>query len=133
MGHTTYLTLELIWALPIVVIQFLVGADQILRRWKVWLLGILIPSIYLTFADSFAIVGHTWTINPDLSLGVFLPFGVPIEELIFFLLTNAMIVQGLILVAAPGMRARLGRMLGVLRRGPDALPTDSDLPEAPTA
>jgi len=118
MGHWTYFALELVWAGPIVVMQWLLGLDVLLRRWKVWLPGILLPSLYLTFADSFAIGSHTWTINPDLSLNVFLPLGVPLEELVFFLLTNALVVQGLILALSPGVSARVGRLIQVIRRGP---------------
>ena len=118
MGHWTYFALEIVWAGPIVVMQWLLGLDVLLRRWKVWLPGILLPSLYLTFADSFAIGAHTWTINPDLSLNIFLPLGVPLEELLFFLLTNALVVQGLILVLSPGVSARVGRLIRVIRRGP---------------
>jgi len=121
MGHWTYLVLEVIWAGPIVVMQLLLGLDVMLRRWKVWLPGILIPSLYLTAVDSFAIGGHTWTINPDLSIGIRLPFGVPIEELVFFLLTNALVVQGIILFTTPGMWARVQRLGRLIRRGPAAL------------
>ncbi len=118
MGHWTYFVLEVVWAGPIIVMQWLLGIDLMIKRWKVWLPGILIPTLYLTFANSFAISGHTWTINPDQSLGIFLPFGVPLEELIFFLLTNTLVVQGLILLAMPGVRARVRRLWSLLRRGP---------------
>lgn len=121
MGHWTYLALELIWAGPIVVIQWLLGFDFLARRWKVWLPGIILPSLYLTFADSFAIGAHTWTINPDLSLNIFLPLGVPLEELLFFLLTNALVVQGLILLLNPDMAIRVRRIIGLIRRGPQPL------------
>jgi lycopene cyclase domain-containing protein len=129
MGHWTYFALELVWAGPIVVMQWLLGLDVLLRRWKVWLPGILLPSLYLTFADSFAIGSHTWTINPDLSLNIFLPLGVPLEELLFFLLTNALVVQGLILVLSPGVSARTGRLIQVIRRGPQRWL--SERPKAP--
>ena len=120
MGHWTYITLEVIWAGPIVVLQWLLGLDVMISRWKVWLPGILIPTVYLTAMDSIPLGSHTWTINPAFSLNVFLPFGVPIEEGVFFLLTNALVVQGIILLTAPGMWTRMTRLGRLLRRGPRA-------------
>jgi lycopene cyclase domain-containing protein len=104
-GHSTYLVLILVWAVPIIVIQWLLGADLLVRRWKVLIPGILLPTLYLTLADSFALRSGTWTISPLQSLKIFLPMiGVPIEEAIFFLVTNTLIIQGMILFRE---RARL--------------------------
>ncbi len=121
MGHVTYLALELVWAGPIVVVQWLLGLDVLLRRWKVWVPAILLPTLYLTFADSFALRSHTWTINPDLSLNILLPLGVPLEELLFFLLTNALVVQGLILIVSPVPAGRIQRIIQMIRRGPQTI------------
>lgn len=121
MGHVTYLALELVWAGPIVVVQWLLGLDVLLRRWKVWVPAILLPTLYLTFADSFALRSHTWTINPDLSLNILLPLGVPLEELLFFLLTNALVVQGLILIVSPVPGGRIQRIIQMIRRGPQTI------------
>lgn len=120
MGHWTYLVLIVIWAGPIILLQWLLGLDLMLRRWKVWLPGILIPSLYLTLADALPLGFHTWTIDPNQSLGIFLPFGVPIEEVVFFTMTNMLVVQGLILMAMPGVWARVRRLGRILRRGPTA-------------
>jgi lycopene beta-cyclase len=90
--------LILVWAMPIIVIQWLLGADLLIRRWKVWIPGVVVPTLYLTFADSFALHSGTWTISPQQSLNLFLPvIGVPVEEAVFFLVTNTLIVQGMIL------------------------------------
>lgn len=121
MGHVTYLALELVWAGPIVVVQWLLGLDVLLRHWKVWVPAILLPTLYLTFADSFALRSHTWTINPDLSLNILLPLGVPLEELLFFLLTNALVVQGLILIVSPVPAGRIQRIIQMIRRGPQTI------------
>ncbi len=126
MGHWTYLILEVVWAAPIVIIQWLIGLDAMLQRWKIWLPGIIVPTLYLTFADAFALGAHTWTISPDSSLNILLPFGVPIEEFVFFLLTNTLVVQGLILFASPQIRTRTQRLWRVLRRGPAAVKAEAD-------
>ena len=119
-GHWTYLALELVWAGPIIVAQWLLGLDLMIRRWKLWLLGIALPTLYLTFADSFALSAHTWNINTALSLNIILPLGVPIEELFFFLLTNTLIVQGMILITSPSLHHRIQRVWRIIRKGRSA-------------
>lgn len=116
MGHLTYLVLILGWALPIIALQWLLGADLLIRRWKVLILGILIPTFYLTVIDSFALRAGTWTISPLHSLNSFLPMiRVPLEEAIFFLVTNTLLIQGVILFRE---RSRImSRVGGLLSRG----------------
>jgi lycopene cyclase domain-containing protein len=97
--QATYLILILVWAGPVIVFQWLLSAGLLIQRWKVWLPGILIPTLYLTVADSSALRSGTWTINPQQSLNLFLPIiHVPIEEAVFFLVTNTLIIQGIILL-----------------------------------
>jgi lycopene beta-cyclase len=93
-----YLGLELGWALPPIMLQLIVGAD-ILWRHR-WAIGSAtgISWLYLSFADALAIQSGTWTINPELSLPIFIGGVLPIEEAIFFLVTNVLVVFGLTLV-----------------------------------
>jgi lycopene cyclase domain-containing protein len=96
-GQATYLILILVWAGPIIAFQWLLGADLLLHRWKVLIPGIIIPTVYLTCMDSLALGSGTWTISPQQSLNVFIPaIHVPIEEGLFFLVTNTLVVQGMI-------------------------------------
>jgi lycopene cyclase domain-containing protein len=96
----TYLGLELVWALPPIILQLAFGADILWRhRWLV-LLGIITPTVYLSLADAVAIRSGTWTIDPSQSLNVFLSGQLPLEELIFFLLTNALVTFGIVLALA---------------------------------
>lgn len=122
-GKLTYLLLILIWAVPLIGVQWLIGGDLFLRRWKLLIPAVLVPTAYLIVVDSIALGARTWAINPNQSLGIFLPFpsNVPLEEFIFFLVTNTLIVQGMILVRNGRLIVR--RVLGVLRfirRGPKA-------------
>jgi lycopene cyclase domain-containing protein len=122
MSNLTYLFLILIWALPIITAQWLIGGDYLVKRWKVLVPAIFVPTLYLTLADSFALNSRIWTINPAQSLNVFIPIiHVPIEELVFFLVTNAMIVQGLVLLFTPEMRQRVRRLVRLVRGGPSAI------------
>ena len=96
MGHWTYLVFELAWALPVIVGQWIVGRDRLLARRRILLLGILIPTLYLCAADAFAIRVGIWRLNPALTTNVWIG-ALPLEEGVFFLLTNVMVVQGVLL------------------------------------
>ncbi len=99
-GHWTYLVLILGWALPVVVAQWLYGWRSLLAAWRPALAAIALATAWLTIADSFALRAGTWTISPADSLGLFLPGRVPIEEAVFFLVTNTLVVQALVLLRA---------------------------------
>ncbi len=62
------------------------------------LLAAALATAWLTAADSVALRAGTWTIAPHASLGLFLPGHVPVEEGVFFLVTNLLIAQALLLL-----------------------------------
>lgn len=104
----TYLTLELSWALIPIIIQLAFGADVLLRNWRVVLLTITISTLYLSWADSIAITSGTWTIDPEQSFHDILLGGIlPIEEFIFFLLTNILVTLGITLVISEASQDRV--------------------------
>jgi lycopene cyclase domain-containing protein len=100
----TYLALELGWALPPIILQWLVGWRCLMRERRAWLLGILLTTAYLVAADSTAL-GVVWTIAPAKSLGIFIG-NVPLEEVVFFLLTNTLVVQSIVLASQTRELAR---------------------------
>lgn len=109
-----YLTLEVGWLLLPVIPQVLVGADVLWRHRRLVLAGLLAPWLYLSAADVLAIGSGTWTIAPDQSTGILLGGVLPIEEVLFFLLTNMLIVFGMVLFMGTdnaAVRALWGRML----------------------
>jgi lycopene cyclase domain-containing protein len=118
-----YLNLILIWAMPVVVLQWLLGLDILAKRWKVWLFGILIPTIYLTGVEALALRSQSWTINPTQTTGALIPLlDIPIEEGVFVLVIDTLIVQGLILLMySQRIGNRVRRLLQLIRRGPAAL------------
>lgn len=101
----TYFALECVWALIPISIQLFFGADILWHHRRLVALTILPLTLYLSFADSFAIGSGTWTIAPGQSLNLFIG-ALPIEELVFFLLTNTLIAFGITLLLAPESRAR---------------------------
>jgi lycopene beta-cyclase len=102
----TYLALLLAWALIPIIIQLAFGADILWRHKWVVLFGIGIPTLYLSWADAWAIRAGTWTIDPAQSLPVFVGGVLPIEEFIFFGIVNTLVVMGLTLVLAEESQAR---------------------------
>ncbi len=106
----TYLALELLWALPPIALQLTFGAD-ILWRFRRLLLQTIMPlTLFLSIADGLAINWGTWTINPAQSLNIFLGGILPLEEMIFFLLTNTLVSFGLVLVWAEESQHRFSRL-----------------------
>ncbi len=109
MGQYTYLIMELGWALPVVALQWVLGRETLLARWRILVLGVGIPTLYLSSADALAIRVGIWTLNPERTLNLWVG-ALPVEEAIFFCLTNTMVVQGLLLFLEPAaVVARLGR------------------------
>lgn len=106
----TYLGLELAWALPPIMLQLAFGGD-ILRRYARLLLLSIVPLVtYLSATDALAIGSGTWTISPGQSLDIFIG-GLPVEELVFFLLTTTLINFGLLLLLAMESQQRIRTLL----------------------
>jgi len=93
--QTLYLGLILVWAAPILLLQSLYGAREIERNRRPLFLIWLCPTLYLCLADAWAIHSGIWTINPATSTGLMIG-PLPIEEAIFFALTNLMVIQGVL-------------------------------------
>lgn len=119
----TYLALELAWALPPIMLQLAVGGDILWQHRKLILLGIGPTTLYLAAADVLAIGGGTWTISPTQSLGLLIGGVLPVEELLFFLLTNTLVVFGLTLALSAEVHARLRSFIGVVTRRDQPHPT----------
>jgi lycopene cyclase domain-containing protein len=73
-----------------------VGGGYLVRTWRTWPVAVAVPTLYLWFADRVAIGLGVWTISETFTLGIDL-FGLPMEEATFFLVTNLLVVQGLVL------------------------------------
>lgn len=93
---TMYLGMILVWAGPILAIQWGFGWIQLWRARRLVVAGVLVPTIYLSLVDLAAIRLTMWTISERYTLGI-APLGLPIEEAIFFFVTTLFTVQGLVL------------------------------------
>jgi lycopene cyclase domain-containing protein len=93
---TFYLGAILAWAAPVLALQWTVGAPQLWANRRLVALGTLVPTLYLSIIDRIAIEYGIWTLSPRYTTGVEIG-GLPVEEALFFLVTNLFVVQGLVL------------------------------------
>ncbi len=129
-GHLTYLVFELVWALPVILGQWIIGWYVLHRAWRFLAVGALVPTVYFSTADSIAIHAHIWTLNPSRIVGLHLGT-LPLEEAVFFLLTNLMVVQGLLLLGSAEQWVRARRLLTRLRSAMRGRPRSSERVAAP--
>lgn len=93
---TLYLALILIWAPPILAGMWLYDGETLWALRKTVLVATGLPTVYLWVADAVAIRSKIWTISPEYTIG-FSILGLPLEEALFFLFTNLLVVQGVLL------------------------------------
>ncbi len=110
-----YLSLILVWVLLPMLLQAAFGADILAARGRALLLAIGVPTLYLWWIDSLAITSGTWTIDPAQTTGLKLG-SLPVEEMLFFLVTNVIVAAGVTLLAAPESLARLKEWLATLKK-----------------
>ncbi|MCO6452107.1 MAG: lycopene cyclase domain-containing protein [Caldilineales bacterium] len=102
-----YLALILVWALPPIIFQLAFGADILWRQRRLVFSVLALVTLYLAAADSLAISSGTWTIDPAQSLQIHLGGILPVEEFIFFLVTNTLVVFGMTLILSTESRTRV--------------------------
>ncbi len=112
-----YMGLILVWALPPVALQLFFGADILWRHRRLLLLSIGTMTLYLAAADSLAIGSWgIWTIDPTQSLHLLLGSVLPLEEFLFFLMTNVLLTFGVVLLVARASHERFAALRQWLQR-----------------
>jgi lycopene cyclase domain-containing protein len=109
-GSLRYLGLLLLWVGPPMALQRAVAGDLLRARRRSRVLVALPVALWLCAADRLALADGIWAITPASSTGVLL-LGLPLEEALFFLLTCALVADGLLLAADPRARSRAQRLL----------------------
>lgn len=123
----TYLSIILFWALPPIFLQLLFGADILWHNRKLVFWGTVIPGTYLSLVDIVALKETTWSISTSQTTGV-LFFGIlPLEEVVFFFVTNVLITFGLTLLLAKVSQERFAEIRRQLQvwKGKKSLHTQS--------
>ncbi|MGZ5957359.1 MAG: lycopene cyclase domain-containing protein [Myxococcaceae bacterium] len=99
-GPTAYLAHLLVWALPVLAMQLGLIVWRYREHTGALLRAVLPPALivtaWLVAGDQLAIRAGVWHFGEGKHLGLYLGV-VPIEEALFFLLTNLLVVFGLAL------------------------------------
>ncbi|MFT3892542.1 MAG: lycopene cyclase domain-containing protein [Anaerolineales bacterium] len=110
----TYLGITLFWALPAILPQLLFGADILWHYRKLVFWAIMVPGTYLSLMDIVALKETTWSISPAQTTGI-LFFGIlPLEEVVFFFITNILITFGLTLLLANVSQERVASIKNII-------------------
>jgi 15-cis-phytoene synthase/lycopene beta-cyclase len=113
-GEGTYLGLILVWACPFALLTWTFSGHFLIRLPLICIVTpIGLPTLYLWVVDELALGRGTWAIESGTKLGWRLWGNLELEEAIFFLLTNALIVFGLV---------ALDRGMAVLNTFPEMFP-----------
>ena len=59
---------------------------RVLKRIKRALMSIIPVAILFLIWDAYAVASGHWKFDPDQTLGIYGPFGIPLEEFLFFLI-----------------------------------------------
>lgn len=94
---TLYMALILVWAAPILAGMWLYDGETLWALRETLFATTALPTVYLWGADAVAIHSRIWTISPDYTIGLS-GVGLPLEEATFFLFTNLLVVQGVLLL-----------------------------------
>ncbi|KAJ1547261.1 hypothetical protein HK405_006330, partial [Cladochytrium tenue] len=90
-----YLGAILGWTAPVLALTWWFGGPFIAMRPLAAVVSVLVPTVYLAYADHCAIADSVWIISPATSTGIMVTLSLPLEEFLFFLATNTMLVFGL--------------------------------------
>lgn len=96
-GEGTYLGLILVWACPFALLTWTFSGYFLIKLPLVSIATpILLPTAYLWIVDELALGRGTWSIESGTKLGWCLFGSLELEEAVFFLVTNSLIVFGLV-------------------------------------
>lgn len=116
----TYIGLILMWACPFALLTWsLGGVFMIALPWTSTVLPIILPTLYLWAVDEGALHRGTWSISSGTKLGTTVYGSLELEEAVFFLATNVLIVFGL---------GAFDHALAIIDAFPDAFPQAPECP-----
>lgn len=86
---------SIVWWISVVfIVLWFITGSYMCKRYKETLLSIIVPSVYLCYVDLIALRARVWHINEATSLEIFLVDELPLEEIVFFFVTNIIVVAG---------------------------------------
>lgn len=94
-GDATYLGLILAWACPFALLTWSLTGEMLLAMpWVTTLFPILAPTFFLWFVDELSLSAGVWSIESGTKLDWQLFGSLEIEEAVFFLISNILVVFG---------------------------------------
>lgn len=97
-GHTAYLRYELWWAVPVIILQWLAAGRELWRWRRLLVAAVALATLYLGASDGFALGHGIWRVDPRRVVGVYAG-PLPLEEFVFYFVTNVMAAQGFVMIA----------------------------------
>ena len=111
----TYLSITFFWALPAILPQLAFGADILWHYRKLVTLSILGPATYLSLLDIVALRETTWSVSPAQTTGILFSGILPLEEVVFFFITNILLTFGITLLLANVSQERFAEIKAQVR------------------
>lgn len=119
-GEGTYLGLILVWACPFTLLTWSLSGYFIIKLPLACVATpIIVPTVYLWIVDELALGRGTWAIESGTKLGWRIWGSLELEEAVFFLVTNTLIVFGMV---------AFDRGLAVLYTFPERFPNAPQTP-----
>ena len=97
MSHLAYLSYELWWALPVILVQWVAAGRELWRWRRLLLVTVFLATAYLGACDAFALGHGIWRVDPARVVGLYAG-PLPLEELVFYFVTNIMAAQGFVMI-----------------------------------
>lgn len=93
-----YLSYELWWALPVIALQWAAAGRELWRWRRLLVVSVVLATAYLGACDAFALGHGIWSVDPKRVIGIYAG-PLPLEELVFYFVTNIMAAQGFVMIA----------------------------------
>lgn len=93
-SRTFYLGCILWWSCPVIAFLWYGAGNYFVKKSASTAIAVVAPTAYLCWVDRIALRDGVWHINERTSLNVFPADDLPLEECLFFLITNVIIVLG---------------------------------------
>ncbi|KAI9190065.1 hypothetical protein H9P43_001498 [Blastocladiella emersonii ATCC 22665] len=95
-ARTFYLGAILVWAVPVLIMLWWIAGPFIWAQRRRAAVAIAIPTLYLCAVDWYALGAGAWSIMPATTVGIHFFGHLPLEEALFFFVTNVLLVFGLL-------------------------------------
>ena len=90
-----YLAVQLMWIFPVLGLQYFLGGHLLVPYAREYVLGIIVPSAYITGIDMWATYRNVWGVTEELVVGAAVS-GLVFEQELVYVLTTTLVVHGVI-------------------------------------